>query len=378
MYIAYTIAQVAQPPVVERALAPDLARGSMLLLIALANAAGAAFGGTGVEPHPGRWDGALNLVMQTMVHARAYPLFALLFGYSLVQLERRQRIGRATLLRRNAWMAIFGFAHAALLYYGDFLGAYGLIGIAATLVLLPRGDRLALCLWGLALLEVLGLTGLAMYSAAHSRGVSAFVPLTAVESLTAPDYFTSMKARLAEWPRHTASVLPVIAISWLGIYAARRRMLEDIEAHRGLLRRCAVVGLSIAWAGGLPLALVSAKVVVVDQAAVDKFFLLHQASGIFGGPGYAAMAGAAALALRGGRLAGAIAALGSRSLSGYLLQSVAWLIVFAPYLLALGGSMTIALAVAVATWVVLVTAARFMENRGIRGPAEWLLRRLAY
>ena len=36
----------------ERTLAPDLARGAMLLFIALANAAGVALGGPGFAPHP--------------------------------------------------------------------------------------------------------------------------------------------------------------------------------------------------------------------------------------------------------------------------------------------------------------------------------------
>jgi uncharacterized membrane protein YeiB len=74
--------------------------------------------------------------------------------------------------------------------------------------------------------------------------------------------------------------------------------------------------------------------------------------------------------------------LGRRSLSGYLLQSVAWLLLASPYALALGtrtGSPLItAGACAVAVWLVSVVAATALERRGRPGPAETLLRRLSY
>jgi uncharacterized protein len=155
-------APAARGPVqrAERALAPDLARGVMLLFIALANAAGVVFGGPGFEPDPRGIERVLNLLMLTAVHSRAYPVFAVMFGYGLVQLARRQDAAgassgavRAVLLRRNLWLAAFGCAHGLLLYYGDFLAAYGLVGAFASLVLLPRGDRVhrvVLWIWGVS------------------------------------------------------------------------------------------------------------------------------------------------------------------------------------------------------------------------------------
>ena len=72
-----------------RALAPDLARGFMLLLIAVANATGVVFGGEmSGEPHPHGLERVANLFLFVAVHARAYPMFAMLFGYGIVQLAR--------------------------------------------------------------------------------------------------------------------------------------------------------------------------------------------------------------------------------------------------------------------------------------------------
>ena len=101
----------------------------MLLFIALVNAPGLAPGGPAQSALLQSGERVANALMSLFVHARAYPVFAIMLGYGLVQLARRQHAAGATpaqvrtlLLRRNAWLFVFGCAHAALLYFGDFLG----------------------------------------------------------------------------------------------------------------------------------------------------------------------------------------------------------------------------------------------------------------
>jgi uncharacterized membrane protein YeiB len=382
----------------ERTLAPDLARGAMLLLIALANASGVALGGTGLEPHPEGLGRALNAGMTALVHARAYPVFALMFGYGLVQLAARQVSSgatpgqaRALLLRRNAWLFAFGALHAALLYYGDFLGAYGIIGALATVLLIGQSDRVHRVvpwLWGLTALHTAMLAVAVGHGLAGATDAVANLPREVVPSLLAPTYVASVAARLAEWPLHTATVIPAIVVAWLGIWAARRGVLEEPGAHHRALGIVAVGCLGASWAGGIPLALAAAGFVAADADTVQAMVRLHQVSGTFGGPGYAAALALVAVAVtRGrspwlGRLAGAVAALGRRSLSGYLLQSVAWLALFAPFTLHLGSRvqepLPVSLLAASVVWMISVIAAAAMERRGYRGPAEVVLRRLVY
>ena len=82
------------------------------------------------------------------------------------------------------------------------------------------------------------------------------------------------------------------------------------------------------------------------------------------------------------RIAGALAALGRRSLSGYLFQSLAWLTLLPPYTLSLasrfGSPLLTALVLAVVVWLASVMAAAWLERRARFGPAEALLRRLVY
>jgi uncharacterized protein len=371
---------------VERALAPDLARGAMLLFIALANAANFAFAGQpGLDGTPHGGQRVVNFLLTTFVDSRAYPVFAVMFGYGLVQLARRHRAAgfdeRRILLRRNTALIGFGLAHATLLYFGDFLGAYGIVGILATVLLLRRGDRfhrIVLWLWAA---QSCYAVYLAARMLAGARSGHAVITNTPNPSLAADSYGQSMLDRLAEWPVHTASVIPFIVIVWLGIWAARRRILEEPAAHQTLLRRTAVLCLGTSTLGALPYALVAAGVLHLDAGTVDAVARVHAISGEYGGPGYVALFGLLALRLssapRGRALLGPVAALGQRSMSGYLFQSMAWLVLFSPWALHLGGTYAAALA-AVAVWALSLAAAQAMSVAGYRGPAETLLRRITY
>ncbi|WP_433445501.1 DUF418 domain-containing protein [Nonomuraea sp. CA-141351] len=111
--------------------------------------------------------------------------------------------------------------------------------------------------------------------------------------------------------------------------------------------------------------------------------MLHGGSGMFACPGCVAVFGLIVMRItRPGPVAGALSALGRRSLSGYLLQSVAWLVLLAPFTLDLGdrfGSPTATgLIIAVAVWLATVLIARLLDKRQHAGPAEIVLRRLTY
>ena len=92
---------------------------------------------------------------------------------------------------------------------------------------------------------------------------------------------------------HTLTVLPAIFIVSLGMWAAERRLLEDPARHGALLRRIAIVCLSVAVAGGVPLALVHLGLIHADARTVGLISYLHKVSGMFGGPGYVALFGLA-------------------------------------------------------------------------------------
>ena len=238
----------------------------------------------------------------------------------------------------------------------------------------------------------------------------------------------------------TMAPLPIL-LGWL---AARRRILDEPWRHRTLLRRVAVGGVAIGWLGGLPEALAVAGVLPLPArtegivratntqtgyargaGSVAPWVLtaLTSLTGVACGAGYAAAFGLLALRLEGRRAepdaAGSpapsreaeraftpaqrsigvaptaevpprrtepgtvermLAAVGRRSLTFYLFQSVLLAPLMAAWGLGLGGTLSTAPAVAVAfaVWLVSLPIALVMERRGWRGPAEALLRRLTY
>jgi len=98
-----------QPPVAPRvrALAPDLARGAMLAVIALAHSQVLTHPFLGPALAPGSaLDTAVQVLLTLFVDSRGYPMFAALFGYGMVQILRSREPllgpdGARRLLRRR-------------------------------------------------------------------------------------------------------------------------------------------------------------------------------------------------------------------------------------------------------------------------------------
>ncbi|WP_229070125.1 DUF418 domain-containing protein [Actinoplanes sp. DH11] len=367
----------------QRALAPDLARGLMLALIALANSVIYLYGRPyGFRQHiveSGLTDRIVSVLTVTLVDARAYPLFAALFAYGMVQIFRRQTTAglpadqaRRLLRRRSRWLIVFGLVHALLLFPGDILGLYGLVGLILAGVL-GASDRKLLTAAGLWLVLVAVVQGAAY--AMPSTGERTFF-----WSFETADPFRALLLHPLEWLMTPFGVLGVGTAVLVGVWAARRGILTDPGAHRPLLARTAVVGLVVAVAGGLPSGLAAGHFWTPGSAW--GISALHAVTGVAGGLGYAALIGLVALRAgdRPGPVVRALAALGQRSLTFYLVQSVVFVALLMPYTLGLGawlGTAEVAL-LALGTWLVSVLLAEVMRRRGRRGPAEVLLRRLTY
>lgn len=193
--------------------------------------------------------------------------------------------------------------------------------------------------------------------------------------------------RAVEWIQLTVvlSFFSLVPALLLGVWAGRRRLLDEPERHRQLLLGVAVLGVGLAAVGGLPMALMAAwwwpdpSMVATVLAGVA-----HALTGYAGGAGYAAIAGLIAIWARNrDRPVSAVAALaacGQRSMTCYLLQSVVFVAVLAAYGGGLGNRFGLAAtaALATATWALTVLLADGMARRNYRGPAEVLLRRLTY
>ncbi|WP_344019431.1 DUF418 domain-containing protein [Pseudonocardia kongjuensis] len=369
----------APTPASERLLAPDLARGVMLLLIALAHSRMLHAGGNSLTTPAGGGpaDVAVQWLLTSFVDGRAAPLFGLLFGYGLVQMTRRltgpdgdPAGARRLIRRRGIWLVVFGVAHVVLLYAGDVIGAYGAFAVMFAGAVSWPGRRLWVVTGVTLVVGVLAATALQFAAGAD-------VPLP-----VGPTLLDSAALRAMALPVLPVAALAVAPSVLLGIWAGRQRLLEDAR-RVPLLRRVAVIGFPVAVLGAQPVALQAVGLWSPGSAAVGALAVaVFAVTGIAGGLAFMAVIALVAgrIGDRRGPVTTALVACGRRSMTCYLAQSPVWLVMTEPSLLDLGGRLgaATAAAVAVATWIGTVVVADVLGRAGRRGPAETLLRYLTY
>lgn len=382
----------------ERSPAPDVARGLALLGIALANSVLHITGrevGPSFRPVDGSTaDRAVDVVVGLLVDNRAFPMFTLLVAYGLAVVARRQAERgaswpqtRSLLLRRTLWLGGFGLAHLVLLFDGDILLVYGVLGLGLVLLLRAR-DRTLVVVGSLALLPYLAFNGV---DGLPDASTGPPVPLP-VDTGT---FAGALAARAAVAAFYVATA-PVVVLVFLspavvGVLLARRRVLERPAEHLPLLRRLALGGLVLSLPGAVPLVLASVQALPVSGTGGYALGILHAGTGLAGGIAFAALVawrvgvreerstreGVRWVPTGAWRVARAV---GQRSLTCYLLQSVVMVPLLAPWAAALGAGAGTAFvaAVGVAAYAVTVVVAVLLDRAGRPGPAEVVLRRLVY
>ncbi|WP_291478751.1 PH domain-containing protein [Corynebacterium sp.] len=365
------------PP--RRIPAPDLARGVMLLLIAMAYATvyvGSGFGT--VNSRQPWWDGAATVASVLFLDNRAFPVFAILFGYGIAWTVRRQRerdvdvLDTVFRLRRRAWALLaIGVVHAALVFPGEILMAYGL-ALLMTGWLLFRSrttlTRAAVVTGAFSLVTVTA----GMVAGAHGRHGGQ--PPPGVPGYATATDWAERVIGVPLSPVYLAVAYPLLLLVILGYIAGQARLLEMPERYRPVLGRLAVGGLTASVLGAVPAAMVTVGVLETGWVTEGVLMSLQVLTGVAGGVGYVAL-----FALVGGNILGrrrgaaAVTAVGKRSLSFYLLNSVIVAVVLHPDLIGVRTGTLGALLVATAAWLVSLTAAVLLEQRGKPGPAEKLM-----
>ncbi|QQK79214.1 DUF418 domain-containing protein [Salicibibacter cibi] len=370
----------------ERSLAPDLARGFMLLMIALAHAPlwldvtetnllGRPEGG-------GALSEVINFVSALFVDNRAVPMFAALFGYGMAKMVTRQLSAgtletesRRLLWRRSLFLLLFGFIHLVFIGGIDILAFYGFSGLLIGWMLFRR-DRILIKAILLVLLFSLILIPVVWIGVAYGYGMDI--------DRTNPDaYLEAMLANLIRFPFRIMAHLfmhPILLPILVGIWAARKNLLNGTY-HRQLLIRIAIIGISFSVMGALPLAMIGTQWWEPQPMMVGLSTALQMLSGLAGGFGYLAVFGLISpIASRTGRFTRSLVALGKRSLTFYVFNETMLVIIMSPVVFGMGQVLNSpgAFVVAVVVWMISLILAAVLECKGMRGPVDALLRRLIY
>ena len=391
--------------------APDVARGFMLLLIALANVGYWVAGPEGRAPSTA--DRTWAFMSALFIDQRAYPLFALLFGFGLATMvNRRMASGidaycqqltgglrapsaaeldqareqaaidaRRLVRRRGLWMVLFGLIHGAF-FPSEIIGTYGIVAVVFAGWFAHKHHKRQLAVCALVLLSQFVPVVLVMLfgsggEAAGSAPVAA--PTGAGESMASALpwfvtnvfgwFFTALSAAF------TTMILPA---AFLGARLADTDLIAHPERHRGLLTVAGIGGLALGALGALHQLLVPPT--SAQPWAADSTLIM--VLGLAGGCGWLAV-----LALYAGgptadnRLTGLkrlLSNVGRRSMTAYLSQTAmfAGIFVIAPRLTgrSVSPGLVASAAVAVMVWLTTVVLCAVLERLGMPGPFEVLLR----
>jgi uncharacterized protein len=343
-------------------------------------------------------DRVVQVLIVLLVESKFFTLFSFLFGLGVALQVTRARARRASvvprLVRRLTALLAFGVAHVVLLWEGDILVLYAVLG-GVLLLMRNVSDRMLLR-WAVALLAVPAvLTVVALAGLAVARGLPGAAEALAQADTAVPEVFAAdreaalrvlrdggypelVEYRLGAYPV-TAALLTtrapvVLAMFLLGLYAGRSGIAARVGDHGELLRRVAVRWLPIGLV--VQVAVVVGTQVAPPATALPLLFLNQFLTGPVLALGYAAVFVLAARTRVGARALGWLRWPGRTALSCYLGASAAMAAVFwgigwgfaggvgAPAALGVAAAIVVAQALLARAWL---TAFRY-------GPLEWLWR----
>ncbi|MBS1766554.1 MAG: DUF418 domain-containing protein [Acidobacteria bacterium] len=345
------------------------------------------------HPYQGFGDAWTDVAMMVFFNGKSVTLFSFLFGVGLsVQLERAAARGAAFgvyAARRLSALLAFGLLHITLLWSGDILYYYALIGVP--LLLFLRRSARAAFIWGLAFIVIPLVAGLLLASpptAADLAHRQAQAAAGAQGALAAYGHGTWMQAagfRLHQfWGifQDVKGFAPyTLGLFLLGTAAWKRGVFRDPEAHLKLIRAVAWLGFAglaatvalVTWALragrfsdldlGSDLAMLSYLITPLLAFGYAAWILLLWRRDVFR------------------RLLGQLAPMGRMALTNYLLQSLVLTWLFNGYGFGLYGRLGPfigTLGVGLAFYAFQILSSQWWLRRFQYGPLEWLWRCLTY
>lgn len=352
------------------------------------------------------FDRAAEWLIHFLGEGKFYAMFSLLFGLGLTLLMGRVegRGGRFVplYLRRLLVLLGFGLIHAWLIWVGDILTIYALLGVV--LLLFRRAKPRTLLIWAAVLiaLPLLFLTASAGMVALAQTEPAAADQLAASFAQVGAGYLADLERAsraygqgtfleiTAQRLRDSQSIgvtslfalgFNVLAMFLVGVYFGKREIFRNLEANRPLFRKLLLWGMLV----GLPLNALYATL-IMGLARYEPTWPLALATAAQGiGAPLLSLGYASGLVLLFGsplweaRLK-LLAPVGQMALTNYLLQSIICTLIFYNYGLGLFGKVGTALGIllTIVIYLLQIPFSHWWMRRFQYGPAEWLWRSLTY
>lgn len=388
----------APAPITERIHALDVLRGIAVGGILLANVL-VFFGLFVGSPEQAaalstaRWDEIAVFFDKVFVDGKFYSIFSLLFGIGFgLQLARGGEAAVPRFKRRLRILLAIGAVHAFLLWFGDILMLYALLGF-----FMPwfarKSDR-ELLRWVVILLAIptalyiVALGALPLFSSGGDGATNGGPPAALFpifEALGRGGVKDAIVGNLvfvaARWADLFVTVRfpKVLGMFVLGLWVVRSGLLQSPAAHRSTFVRWSLLG----WAVGLPANVIATLALhrwpYIPPSPGGLLGVVMQAIGIpMLALGYAATV--ALLVIDGRRLLNVFAPVGRMALTNYLMHSVICVVLSYGFGFGLWWRIGAAQALGIAVIIIAlqIPLSAWWLSRYHYGPVEWIWRRLTY
>jgi uncharacterized protein len=339
-------------------------------------------------------DHVAELLERVFVEGKFYSVFSLLFGIGFgMQLARGGEAALPRFRRRLRILLAIGAVHALLIWAGDILMLYALLGFA--MPWFARQPDRALLRWTVILLAMptgLYLVALAIWTligaGVTATGSSVDIPpnilaiFEAVGTGGLKDAFIGNLVFLAgRWADLFATMRfpKVLGMFVLGLWTVRTGLALSPAGHRDVLVRWSLLG----WGIGLPANVVAAWAFehwpYLPPSAGGLLGVAMQAVGIpLLALGYAATV--SLVVVDGRPIVSVFAPLGRMALTNYLMHSVICVVLSYGFGFALWWRIGAARAMGIAAVIVAlqIPLSALWLSRFRFGPVEWIWRRLTY
>ncbi len=394
----------------ERIQIVDILRGFALFGILLVNMAifSQPFQSILFPADPGMpwYDRAATWLIHFLAEGKFYALFSMLFGLGMILLmgrvEARGRRFVPFYVRRLLALLLIGLVHAFLIWPGDILILYALVGFL--LLLFRKARPRTLLIWAVILIAIpllfiavaTGLVALggmtpegaqqidqsfaatkAGYLADVARGDEVYAGGDFLEITTqrAYDYMSMGPV--------TAFVLGfnILAMFLVGAWFGKQRIFNDLDAHRAFFRKLLTWGLIVGLLGN---AIYATLIMNIPRYDASVELLIATVAQAIGAPllmlAYVAAISLLALRPAWGRRLAVLAPVGQMALTNYLLESILSTTIFYGYGLALFGQVGAAwgIVLTIVIYLLLIPFSHWWMKRFLYGPAEWLWRSMTY
>jgi uncharacterized protein len=392
----------------ERTELLDIFRGVAVLGILLVNL-GLFFAPIYTMMLKSTWVAPIDRIAKVLIvflaEGKFYTVFSFLFGLgAAVQMGRADARGRpfaGFFARRLGWLLLIGACHAFLIWYGDILATYALLGFV--LLLFFRRKNTTLLVWTIVflLIPLVFVTGFTMLlflgnlvpeaaeaidnAMAESRELNQERIDEANRVYPAGGYREILPLRAQQVGTiygYSLMVMPgILAIFLIGFNFGRRGFFQNVQTHLPRIRKL------LPWlllAGLLGSGTYTALRLTLDQMRPTPLILLQSVSSIVGNLSlcFSYLLGITLLVQRDSwhRLFRPLAAVGRMALTNYLMHSLLFTLLANGYGLGFYGRVrpSVGLLLTLATFALQILLSNWWLRRFRYGPAEWLWRSLSY